>query len=94
MQASFQSHNKLVHLVGVGSLCGDDSIGLCIAKRIEHQACHGIASRSLRVDFATSPIRLLDLVLHADTLVICDAWLADNAPIGTIRRWAWPNIEI
>lgn len=89
MQVSTHNHEKRVHLVGIGSSYGDDCIGLCIAQQIEKQS-----SENLRVDLAMSPIRLLDLMLPADLLVICDAWATDHDAVGSLRKWTWPNIEI
>jgi hydrogenase maturation protease len=89
MQASSHNHEKQVHFVGIGSFYGDDCIGLCIARQIKKQS-----SRNLRVDQASSPIRLFDLLFPADLLVICDAWASDCDAVGSLRKWVWPNIEI
>lgn len=89
MQVLTHNHYKRIHVVGIGSVHGDDCIGLCIAQQIEK-----LYSENLRVDLATSPIRLLDLLLPADLLVICDAWATDRDVVGSLRKWVWPNIEI
>lgn len=133
MQTASQGHSKAFQIVGVGSLRGDDGIGLVIAQAIEQrlrasetesrqrmpalvsdqlpeqstgmtahtpfqdadqQVRQNAYPKNIRIDLATSPIRLLDLMPDADTLVICDAWLAAGAAIGTIRKWVWPNIDI
>ena len=101
MHETTSSHSEVFQIVGVGSLCGDDAIGLVIAREIEkrlqssdQQVPRPEYLANLRIDFATSPVRLLDLMPDAETLVIFDAWLTDREPIGTTRKWVWPNIDI
>lgn len=89
MQLSTHKHQKQVHFVGIGSFYGDDCIGLRIARQIKKQS-----SRNLRVDLASSPIRLFDLLFPVDLLVICDAWATDCDAVGSLQKWVWPNIEI
>ncbi len=101
MQETTPGHSKVFQLVGVGSLRGDDAIGLVVSQEIEkrlresdQQVARHAYRENLRIDLATSPVRLLDLMPDADTLVIFDAWLTDNEPIGTTRKWVWPNVDI
>ncbi len=101
MHETTSSHSEVFQIVGVGSLCGDDAIGLVIAREIEkrlrssdQKVSRPTYPANLRIDFATSPVRLLDLMPDAETLVVFDAWLTDREPIGTTRKWVWPNIDI
>jgi hydrogenase maturation protease len=75
-------------LIGVGSSIGDDCAGWAIARQVESRSID-----RLRVDIATSPIRVLDLIVPTDVLIICDAWLAGVSEIGTLRKWDWPDID-
>lgn len=75
-------------LIGVGSPIGDDCAGWAIARQVQARSIH-----RLRVDLATSPIRVLDLIVPTDVLIICDAWLAEGEEIGTLRNWLWPDID-
>jgi hydrogenase maturation protease len=75
-------------LVGLGSLCGDDSVGLCVACQLAEYELPGV-----RVRLATSPTQLFDWLAGLQHLIICDACIS-AAPVGHLHCWSWPAEEI
>lgn len=74
--------------VGLGSLHGDDRIGLCIAERLALNQIPGILVRAAR-----TPSEMLAWFADAERLVVCDA-CQSQAPLGTVHQWNWPAEEI
>ena len=75
-------------LVGLGSLRGDDSVGLHIASELDEQKLPGV-----RVRLAHSPTQLFDWLDGLKHLIVCDACVC-SAPVGQLHRWSWPTDEL
>jgi hydrogenase maturation protease len=75
-------------LVGLGSLRGDDAVGLCVASNLAELELPG-----LRVRLATSPTQVFDWLGGLQHLVICDACVC-LAPVGHLQRWTWPADQL
>jgi hydrogenase maturation protease len=75
-------------LVGLGSLRGDDSVGLCVASQLAEYEPPGV-----RVRLATSPTQVFDWLGGLQHLIICDACVS-SAPVGHLHRWTWPTNQL
>lgn len=75
-------------VIGAGSPWGDDAVGWVVARGLAERRLPGV-----RVAQLASPIDLLDHLLGAEQLIICDAFCGDG-PVGSVRRWDWPDETI
>lgn len=78
-------------VVGIGSPHGNDRLGWDVVDAVARHLEPGSAAVTVRR--AQVPSDLLDWLDECDRLIVCDACRM-GMPLGSIRRWNWPDPEI